>query len=421
MKISIAPGPRAGAVKIPASKSQAHRLLILSALGSSPCTLICDGLSEDIKATIACLNALGAGIRETSSGRLLVTPIKEKPLGLRRLPCRESGSTLRFLLPLCAALGAEAEFLMEGRLPQRPLAPLDRELRSHGVSLRQEGDRLLVSGQLRPGSFSLPGDVSSQYISGLLMALPLLPGDSRLEICGEIESAGYISMSLGALKIAGMSPKAEQDGHLYLIKGSQRSRLPRELEVEGDWSNAAFFLSMGALSPRGIDVLGISDSSQQGDRAIISLLRAFGAHVSPIPGGYHVEKCALHGIKIDARAIPDLIPVLSVVAALAHGETLVTGAARLRLKESDRLKSSAALLTALGARVEELEDGLLIQGREQLSGSEVSAFGDHRIAMAAAVSACACCSPVILEGAQAVEKSYPRFWRDYEALEVCQP
>ena len=415
MNISIAPGERSGRVKIPASKSQAHRLLICAALGEKETLIECDGLSADIRSTAACLNALGADIRPNADeSALWVSPIVKVPRDLCHLPCGESGSTLRFLLPVCGALGADAVFHMEGRLPQRPLAPLDAQLTAHGMELRQEGDLLFCSGKLEAGDYELPGNVSSQYISGLLMALPLLSRDSRLAVTGSIESAAYITMTEDALGLSNIAFIKENNS--YSIPGSQRCRLPEQLRVEGDFSNAAFFLSMGALSPEGIEVTGLNPASHQGDKAGVDILRSFGAEIRETEGGYFVRRSRLHGLTIDAKPIPDLIPVLSVVAAMAQGETRIINAGRLRLKESDRLSSTAALIRALGGDVEELEDGLVIRGKARLSGGSVDSWGDHRIAMAAATAACGCTGPVELSGAQAVNKSYPRFWEDFEKL-----
>ena len=414
MNVTIRPGQRSGRVKIPASKSQAHRLLICAALGRGETVIACDGLSADITATMACLNALGADIRQTEDGRLRVRPIEQVPAGLCHLYCGESGSTLRFLLPVCGALGAEAVFHMEGRLPQRPLAPLDAELTAHGMALRQENDLLYCSGQLRAGDYELPGNVSSQYISGLLLALPLTEGESRLIVTGSVESEAYITMTEDALALGGI--RLEKAGWRYHIPGSQRGNLPEALQVEGDFSNAAFFLCMGALSDKGLTIEGLNPASHQGDRAVLDILRAFGAQVEQRDGRFAVCKGQLHGIIIDAKPIPDLIPVLSVVAALAQGETQIINAGRLRLKESDRLQSTTALLTALGADIHELAEGLVIRGRENLSGGSVDSCGDHRIAMAAATAACGCTGDIFLSGSQAVSKSYPRFWEDFGTL-----
>ena len=234
------------------------------------------------------LLALGADIRQTEDGRLRVRPIEQVPSGLCHLHCGESGSTLRFLLPVCGALGADAVFHMEGRLPQRPLAPLDAELTAHGMALRQENDLLYCSGQLRAGDYALPGNVSSQYISGLLLALPLTAGDSRLSVTGSIESEAYITMTEDALALAGIA--LEKSGWRYHIPGSQRGKLPEALQVEGDFSNAAFFLCMGALSDAGLVIDGLNPASHQGDRAVLDILRAFGATVEQRESSFAVCK-----------------------------------------------------------------------------------------------------------------------------------
>ena len=409
----VAPGPRCGSVKIPASKSQAHRLLICAALGTGETELVCDGLSKDIEATIACLNALGAAIR-TEGERLCVSPIRTVPAGECVLPCGESGSTLRFLLPVVGALGARAVFVRGGRLPGRPLAPLDRELQAHGMTITADGALLRCGGQLTAGDYALPGNVSSQYISGLLLALPLLNGKSRLTVTGPLESAAYVTMTEEAQRLAGIA--IDKHNLVYVIQGPQRGSLPPLLPVEGDWSNAAFFLVMGALSPEGVCVRGMDLCSAQGDRAVLDILRAFGASVEAREDGIYVRRAALRGLTIDAAPIPDLIPVLSALAAAAEGETRIENAGRLRLKESDRLASTTAMLRALGAEIEELPAGLVIHGRGSLAGGTAESAGDHRIAMAAAAAASVCEGPVTVCGAECVAKSYPRFWEDLERL-----
>lgn len=409
----LTPGPRCGCVKIPASKSQAHRLLIVAALGEGETRLRCDGISKDIAATVACLKALGAEIRE-EDGALLVRPIRDLPAGECRLPCGESGSTLRFLLPVVGALGAWAVFVREGRLPERPLSPLDRELCAHGMTLEAEGALLHCGGKLVPGAYSLPGNVSSQYISGLLLALPKLAGESRLAVTGPLESAAYVTMTEDALRLAGIQFDKHND--VYIIGGMQKARLPETLTVEGDWSNAAFFLALGALSPQGMKVMGMDRRSSQGDRAVLEILRRFGAEIAEEGTDLLIRRGTLRAQVIDAAPIPDLIPVLSVVAAVAEGETHIVNAGRLRLKESDRLRSTTAMLSALGAQIEEQPEGLVIGGKPQLLGGTVDTVGDHRIAMSAAVAASVCTGNVTVEGAECVQKSYPRFWEDYDAL-----
>lgn len=413
MNVTVTSAPVRGRVRVPSSKSQLHRLLIAAALGRAPVTIDYYGLSADIRATADCLRALGAGV-VVSDSAITVSPIVRTPDGLCRLPCGESGSTLRFLLPLCGALGAEAVFQMEGRLPERPLAPLDAQLRLHGMQITRRGAELLVSGRLSGGEFTLPGNVSSQYLTGLLLSLPLLPEAGTLRVSGPLESAPYVAMTEDTLRLSGVRAERLADG--WRISGAQRFALPARLSAEGDWSSAAALLCMGALSPDGVRVDGLCADSSQGDRAIAQLLRKFGAEIVQGAQSLSVRRGALHGIRVDASQIPDLVPVLAALAACADGTTEIVNAARLRLKESDRLRTTAAVLSALGADVRELPDGLVIHGRARLSGGTVDSCGDHRIAMAAAVAACACTEPVVITGAQAVEKSYPRFWADLEAL-----
>lgn len=414
MDITLAPGERSGSVVIPASKSQAHRLLICAALGDRETVIECGGTSADIEATARCLAALGAGISRDEAGRFHVKPVRSVPEGICELRCGESGSTLRFLLPAAGALGARAVFRMEGRLPKRPLSPLDEVLTEHGMTIRQDGANLFCEGSLTPGRYEIGGGVSSQYISGLLMALPRLDGDSRLEVTGKLESAGYVAMTEAALRLAGI--RFDKTGQSSFIPGGQRCSLPETCRVEGDWSNAAFFLCMGALSHEGVTVYGLDPASPQGDRAVLDILRRFGACVSENGGAVKVKRAPMRGIEIDAAPIPDLIPVLSVVAAAAGGETHIINAGRLRLKESDRLKSTARLLRDLGGSVEELESGLIINGGRTLAGGTAETFRDHRIAMSAAVAACICAGSVTVTDSGCVAKSYPRFWDDLGQL-----
>ena len=399
MNVTIQPGPRQGRVRIPASKSQAHRLLICAALGEGETELLCGGLSADIRATIDCLKALGAGIRQEGE-RLWVKPIRTVPRSCQ-LPCGESGSTLRFLLPQAGALGTEAVFHRQGRLP-------------HGMGLWEEGEALYATGRLRSGDYTLPGNVSSQFISGLLMALPRLPGDSRLTVTGPLESAGYVAMTEDALAESGI--RWQRTGQVWSIPGGQRFHLPRLCRVEGDWSNAAFFLCAGAVSWRGITVEGLSLRSSQGDQAVLRLLRRFGAEVTEREGAVTVRNGMLRGITVDAGPIPDLIPALSVVAAAAVGDTRIENARRLRDKESDRLEGTAALIRDLGGSARVEGDTLLIRGRGGLRGGNASVLGDHRLAMAAAIAACICRESVTVDDSRCVEKSYPGFWEDLRQL-----
>lgn len=406
--VTLRPGARAGAVRIPASKSVAHRLLICAALGEGETALRIEGFSKDILATAACLRALGAGIDQRGDA-LHVTPIR-KPADGGLLPCGESGSTLRFLLPVAGALGASGCFEMEGRLPERPMQAYEDLLRAHGMEIGREGCRLYFGGQLQSGEYRLAGDVSSQYFSGLLLALPLLGGDSAVVAEGKLESGGYIRLTEDA--IARAEIKFSRAGQSWRIPGGQRFRLPDLLRAEGDWSNAAFFLCMGALSEQGVTVRGLNLSSSQGDRAVLDILERFGAKLSTDADSVTVRRGELRPVTIDAAPIPDLIPVLSVLACGAEGDTRIVNAARLRMKESDRLQSTARLIRALGGAADELPESLVIHGTGALGGGTVDPCNDHRIAMSAAVAACLCTGSVTVSDAQCVQKSYPAFWDD---------
>ncbi len=414
-EITLLPGQRSGFTAAPSSKSHAHRLLICAALGSEKVNIYCGDISKDIAATAKCLEALCADISVGADGLISVEPERKCSEQVKVLQCGESGSTLRFLIPVCGALGESVVFNMEGRLADRPLAPLDALLREHGMEIVRDGSRLYCSGRLRSGVFSIPGDISSQYISGLLFALPLLDGDSVIRITGRLESSAYIAMTESALKASGIS--FERKENEYRIRGNQHYALSGNCTAEGDYSNGAFFLCMGALSERGITAKNMPSETLQGDSAIVDILRRFGAQVEVRGSEITVKKGGLKGCVIDASGIPDLVPVLSVLAAAAEGETRIINAARLRLKESDRLKATAELLSRLGGDVTELDDGLIINGTGALTGGTVDSFNDHRIAMSAAVAACISTAPVTVIQPECTAKSFPRFWENFEQLE----
>jgi len=406
-RVSGAPG---GAIPAMASKSQAHRLLLCAALSARPCRVQCAARSEDILAMVRCLRALGAEIRDTGDG-FDVTPLDRGAIVRDAvLDCGESGATLRFLLPVVCALGASVRLRMGGRLPQRPLSPLREVLTDHGAVL-DEGNPLPVSRPLLGTDFVIDASVSSQFVSGLLFALPLLGGGS-VRMTGQIASAGYLDMTAQALTTAGIYVR--RDAERFTVSGSYA--MPPVCSVEGDWSNAAFWLCMGAVGEKSVTVTGLNPASAQGDRAVIALLRRFGAAVTVDADAVTAAPVPLHGCVIDADQVPDLIPALCAVAAAAEGETRIVNAGRLRLKESDRLHGTAAMLSALGGQATETETALRIVGVPRLHGGAVDAAGDHRIAMAAAVAACAADSPVTICGAEAAAKSYPDFWRDFAAL-----
>ena len=413
---TLSPGERTGEVKIPSSKSIVHRMLICAALGGREVAIRFDGLSRDIRATADCLTALGAEVH-CAEHELRVSPIEERNNPEKAvLPAGESGSTLRFLIPVAGALGRGADFVMEGRLAERPMEPFDRLLREHGMTLKRDGQILHCEGQLEGDLFCLPGNISSQYFSGLLMALPGLGGDSLLQTEGEMESAAYVHLTEEVLKTAGIHFE-RKNASSWKIFGGQRPCLPGMVSAEGDWSNAAYFLCAAALSGQGIRVGGLNPASVQGDREILRILREFGAEVSVEEESVSVRQGCRRPIEVDAMAIPDLVPALAVLCCAAEGVSRITGAARLRWKESDRLSTTTALIRSLGGEVEELPDGIVIHGSGSLRGGTTDTFNDHRIAMSAAVASVLCTGPVTVLGAECVGKSYPAFWRDFEALE----
>lgn len=408
------PAPR-GTLRAFPSKSEAHRALICAALANAPTTVICPDTNDDIDATAECLCALGAQIERTALG-FCVTPIP-KPAAHAELDARESGSTLRFLLPVIATSGTHARIARRGRLPARPLSPLRELLEQNGVRLADLADGSLeISGKLCGNDFSIAANISSQFISGLLFALPLLDLDvpATVRLIGQIESRPYLDMTLAALGAFGIDV-AERDGVLTLPAHS-RYTSPDTLTVGGDWSGAAAFACMGAVGKHPLTITGLDPHSTQGDRAVLSVLSRMGADARIGADSVTVSPAPLHGVHIDAAHIPDLVPVLAATAALADGTTRITGAGRLRIKESDRLATTTAVLTELGADVTETEEGLIIVGKPTLSGGTVDAYGDHRIAMTAAVASLGCTSPVTINGAQAVAKSYPTFWEQLDLL-----
>ena len=375
MDITIQPTKLQGALEVIPSKSQAHRLLICSAFADRPTTICCRATNRDIDATVDCLRALGAKIHCESFG-FCVEPIRDIPQ-TATMPCRDSGSTLRFLLPVVGALGVDATFQMEGRLPQRPLSPLWEEMERMGCRLsRPTQDTIRCCGKLRSGHYTIAGNISSQFISGLLFAHMLME-NCTLEITGKLESAPYIELTRQS--IAKFPPKDSP-----------------VITVEGDWSNAAFWLAANELGSN-LYVAALRQDSAQGDRVCADLIPRLAKHIT-----------------IDASDIPDLVPILSVMAAANQG-AVFRNIERLRLKESDRVASTIAMLTALGGKAEATEDTLTIFGTG-LVGGTVDAMSDHRIAMSAAIASTVCTKPVTILGAECVEKSYPKFWAEFARL-----
>lgn len=495
MNMRIEPHALSGRVDgLIASKSQAHRALICAALADAPTRIVCNSSSQDVAATVRCLEALGARVEWRDDGMLMMpigyavqsgrgdydgacaasvseidatnvrpnvnssdeainTPspitaaalinsadVQRAPVSAPLLDCGESGSTLRFMLPLAGALGRECAFTGQGKLPKRPLSPMYEQLAAHGMRMSAQGSfPLTCAGQLTPGRYEIAGNISSQFITGLLMALPLLAGDSELRVIGHLESRPYVDITLDVLKKFGIA--IEQHAQGFIIPGGQRFKSPVSMRIEGDWSSAAFWLAAGALGENDVsgvpcelsDTVSTSDErdadakrcvicapldpeSAQGDRAIADILRRFGARIECIGDAVLARPAQLSGIALDASDIPDLVPIIAVVAGASRGDTVISGVSRLRLKESDRICSVLALLDSLGVSAEESDGVLTVHGRGRLEGGTVDSFGDHRIVMAAAVAGSVARAPVTISGAQVSDKSYPGFFDIFAAL-----
>lgn len=413
MKVWIQPRPLSGTLQILPSKSHVHRLLICAALSGTGSTLPCPVFSKDIAATVRCLKALGADI-QTVHGSCAVSPIV--PNGADAvLDCGESGSTYRFLAPVVCALGKPTVFRLEGKLPQRPMEPLWQVLEAHGARISGKGTASpSICGQIHAGRYEIAGNVSSQFLSGLLFALPLLPEESELVITGALQSKGYLQMTLDALRAFSVQIIPTERG--FAIPGGQRYAAPASVTPEGDWSNAAFWLCAAACAGSGITLTGLSAHTSQGDREICRILQAFGASVQWNADGLTVRPAPLHAIRLDAGDIPDLVPAIAVTAAAACGDTVIENISRLHMKESDRVATVCGAVNALGGKADFTDNAIVIHGCGTLTGGRADACGDHRIAMLLSAASVLCSGPVIIEGAQAVEKSYPAFFEDFAAL-----
>ena len=404
MNVRIFSHPLSGELSAIPSKSDAHRALICAVLSGSTGLyktltqrLDTEHAGEDIQATIRCLNAL-------------------QTAGDCTLDCGESGSTLRFLLPVAAALRDKTTLTGRGRLPQRPLGELRSQMEAHGVHFSAETLPFTIENRMTGGCYTLPGNVSSQYVSGLLLALPLLAEDSRICLTTPLESAAYVEMTLQTLRHFGIRIQTEADG--FFVPGGQHYQAPADFMPEGDWSNASYFLTAGFFGGD-VKITGLCKSSAQADRMIQHHLADFGALVETQDASIRVRPGNLPPdtrLQIDVSACPDLFPILAVAACGVCRETHLIHAARLRLKESDRISSTAAMIQALGGSVKEMPDALAIYGNGRLQGGSVQSAGDHRIVMSAAIASILCENPVKIDGAEAVRKSYPHFFEDFQQL-----
>ena len=416
MTVQIRPGPApAGTLAAPPSKSMAHRAVLCAALADGESRLTGLAHSQDIDATLAAAAALGAQV-EAGEGWARIAGAAPLQAPAAPVDCCESGSTLRFLIPLAALTGRPVAFTGRGRLMQRPQSVYQELFASQGLRFEQEGDTLTVAGPLRPGCFSLAGDVSSQFISGLLFALPLLDGDSRLCLKPPVESRSYIEMTRASQSRFGVS-SAWLDEYTLAVPGGQAYR-PRDMAIEGDWSQAAFPAALGVLAGD-VTVTGLEPGTLQGDAVILDILRRCGGRAEAVPGGVRFQKSALHGTKIDLADCPDLGPILMALGLLCEGETVITNAGRLRLKESDRIAAMEQELRKLGGRIES-DGGTVTIRRSILHAPAGPLWGhnDHRVVMSLTVLAAAAGLPVQIDGAEAVAKSWPGFFAAVRQLGV---
>lgn len=410
--VKFSPFIPSGTANVPPSKSDVHRAIICAAMANGVSRISPVALSNDIKATIGCIKALGAdAVLENNVLTVDGTNMYKNKTAL--LDCGESGSTLRFFIPIAAVGNINATFVGKGKLPQRPIGIFTEALPKAGTVCKTEGGLPLeIKGQLKSGIFEIPGNVSSQFITGLLLALPILEGDSEIVLTSPLESVGYIAMTIRTMKQFGVNIDTTENG--WHIKGGQTYK-SCNYTTDGDWSQAAFFMVLGAVSGK-VTVKGVAKDSTQGDKKCAEILAEFGAKVTQRDNEVTVEKGDLKAITIDASQIPDLVPVLSVCAAFAEGTTKIINAERLRIKECDRLKATAELLNNLGGKVKELSDGLEITGVSSLKGGNVNGYNDHRIVMSAAVCAARSDEDITATFAMSINKSYPDFYIDYNSI-----
>ena len=411
MQVKIEPIKPIGTVSAIASKSDAHRAIICAALSDEKTSIHISHISKDIEATLNCIKSIGASFVKKNNA-YEITPV-ETPLQNPILDCNESGSTLRFLLPVISALGAGATFVGSGRLPERPMGLIVDLLKEHGNAFSSSKLPITVSGQTTAGMFPIAGNVSSQFISGLLFALPLLKEESIIKLTSSLQSAAYVNMTICTLKRFGVNIK--QSEKEFIINGKDTYTSPKEYVVEGDWSNAAFFMALGAIGGK-VTIKNLDLNSNQSDKMLLDALSLAGVNYTVSGSEITVEKSEIKPFSFDVSGCPDLFPILSVLACGAKGKSILYNAERLRIKESDRIKTTKELIVNLGGNAEETNDSLIIYGNGMLNGGTVESFNDHRIAMSAFVASAICENDVILKDAQAMDKSYPSFMEDFVSI-----
>ena len=415
MDIQIQPTTLSGSIRAISSKSDVHRFLMAAALAKGTSRVHFTTLSDDIAATVGALRAMGAVITVTGEDGDFTATVQgggAMPSGAV-LDANECGTTARLLLPIAAACSDHFTLTGKNGLCKRPFADLCDAMAPNGTTCSDTHLPITTSGRLHGGVFSIRGDVSSQYISGLLFALPLLDGDSEIRLTTPAVSVGYIDMTLSTLAMFGIAVEKTEGG--YFVKGKQTYTPVAEYFAEGDWSNATFWLCAGAVGDR-LTVRGLRYDSLQKDRMVLDILAKAGAKITRGENEITIERAPMHGIDFDGEDIPDALPALATVLSLADGESRICGGARLRIKESDRIATTVAMLRALGADVTATDDGFAIRGVTRFAGGEVDAANDHRIAMCASFASQCATAPVIILGAECVNKSYPTFFDDFKKL-----
>lgn len=413
--VRIKPHKLKGRLNVPPSKSLCHRAVIGASLSGGVSNLENILFSDDIRATIRAMEKLGSKIERVGEAGLKIEGSFINDLDRLEINCKESGSTLRFLIPISLLSQGQVVFNGEGELRSRPLDPYYSIFDEQGIEYKTDSGKLPleIKGELRSGEFKLAGDISSQFVTGLLFALPLLEGDSKIAIVGDLESKGYVDLTIDVLEEFGIEIE-NKNYKQFLIKGRQAYKA-RDHRVEGDFSQAAFWMVAAILGGQ-IESGSLNPDSLQADKAIVDLILKMGGDLSFQDGFFIAKESKTHGITIDASQCPDLVPILAVLAALSKGRTKIINAARLRIKESDRLKAISSELNKLGADVKEVGDSLVIDGVKSLKGGQVDSWKDHRIAMALAIASIKCKEELVITNSHAVTKSYPHFWEDFKKL-----
>lgn len=416
MNVKIKPNEIKGKMKSIPSKSLLHRAIILSGIAKDRGIILeqVNTISEDIEATLTCIEKLGAktkvegdSIRITSLGNIKKSKVE--------LHCKESGTTLRLLLPLVSTFSKEATVDCSEGLRKRPIRELIETLEESGLYFKEKGFPINISGNVTTDFFKISGDISSQYVSGLLLLSSLLDQRSSIYLTTKLESRAYVNITIKVLRDFGIIVNELEEGVFEIYGGRDKILPPKEYQIEGDWSNAAFFLVGGCLGDS-IKMSGLNLESSQGDKKIVQILKKAGAILTCSDDFISSNRSHLNSFEVDFSETPDLFPILSVVAALSKGQSILKGGERLKLKESNRIESTFQMLKSLGADVKKRDDGLIIQGKEILDGGIVNSFNDHRIVMSATMASIKCKEPVSIVNAGAVKKSYPNFFDDFKKV-----